>query len=110
MIWRIYDSENHWQRGTGVMDSKLVANLIASRSHCLLEQNSLMFRNQAEAEGGCGVLGMIASVPIAGKHVYRSSIQMHNRGNGKGGGLAAVGLLPEHMGVPQEKLEDDYLI
>jgi glutamate synthase domain-containing protein 1 len=64
----------------------------------------------AEAEGGCGVLGMIASVPIAGKHVYRSSIQMHNRGNGKGGGLAAVGLLPHQMGVSKEKLEDDYLI
>jgi glutamate synthase domain-containing protein 1 len=65
---------------------------------------------QAEAEGGCGVLGMIASVPIAGKHVYRSSVQMHNRGNGKGGGLAAVGLVPEQMGVSKEKLQDDYLI
>ncbi len=66
--------------------------------------------HKAEAEGGCGVLGMIASIPIAGKHVYRSSIQMHNRGNGKGGGLAALGLLPEQMGVSKEKLEDDYLI
>jgi glutamate synthase domain-containing protein 1 len=53
---------------------------------------------------------MIASVPIAGKHVYRSSVQMHNRGNGKGGGLAAVGLVPEQMGVSKEKLQDDYLI
>jgi glutamate synthase domain-containing protein 1 len=35
---------------------------------------------------------------------------MHNRGNGKGGGLAAVGLVPEQMGVSKEKLEDSYLI
>jgi glutamate synthase domain-containing protein 1 len=67
-------------------------------------------QQKLEAEGGCGVLGMIASVPIAGKHVYRSSVQMHNRGNGKGGGLAAVGLVPEQMGVSKEKLQDDYLI
>jgi glutamate synthase domain-containing protein 1 len=87
-------------------DRELVARLIASR--CSLVQDTRML--QAEAEGGCGVLGMIASVPIAGKHVYRSSVQMHNRGNGKGGGLAAVGLVPEQMGVSKEKLQDDYLI
>ncbi|MFN4219154.1 MAG: glutamate synthase [Candidatus Bipolaricaulia bacterium] len=84
----------------------MIAKFIASRrslGHNILEHH-------AEAEGGCGVLGMIASEPIAGKHVYRSSIQMHNRGNGKGGGLAAVGLLPHQMGVSKEKLEDDYLI
>ncbi len=92
------------------MDGNPVAKLIASRSRCLLGQNSLIVRHTTEAEGGCGVLGMIASVPIAGKHVYRSSIQMHNRGNGKGGGLAAVGLLPQQMGVSKEKLEDDYLV
>jgi len=86
----------------------MTEKLIASRRS--LEHNTAILGHHAEAEGGCGVLGMIASVPIAGKHVYRSSIQMHNRGNGKGGGLAAVGLLPEQMGVPQEKLEDDYLI
>jgi glutamate synthase domain-containing protein 1/glutamate synthase domain-containing protein 3 len=87
-------------------DRELVARLIASR--CSLVQDTRML--QAEAEGGCGVLGMIASVPIAGKHVYRSSVQMHNRGNGKGGGLAAVGLVPEQMGVSKEKLQEDYLI
>jgi glutamate synthase domain-containing protein 1 len=35
---------------------------------------------------------------------------MHNRGNGKGGGIAAVGLSPEQMGVTQKILESDYLI
>jgi len=31
---------------------------------------------------------------------------MHNRGNGKGGGIAAVGLSAEDLGVPQDILED----
>lgn len=90
-----------------MMKRNYIEKLIASRS--ALTHDTIK-AHTAEAEGGCGVLGMIASVPIAGKHVYRSSIQMHNRGNGKGGGLAAVGLLPEQMGVSKEKLEDDYLI
>ena len=35
---------------------------------------------------------------------------MHNRGNGKGGGIAAVGLLPEQMGISRAILEKDYLL
>jgi glutamate synthase domain-containing protein 3 len=35
---------------------------------------------------------------------------MRNRGNGKGGGIAAVGLAPEDLGVTQEILENDYLL
>ena len=35
---------------------------------------------------------------------------MHNRGNGKGGGIAAVGLDAATLGVSQEILDDDYLI
>jgi len=63
-----------------------------------------------EAEGGCGVLGLASSVQIAGRHILRPLLQMHNRGNGKGGGIAAVGLSPEQMGVLQKVLEGDYLI
>ena len=37
-------------------------------------------------------------------------IQMHNRGNGKGGGIAAVGLVPEELGVCREVLEDHYML
>jgi glutamate synthase domain-containing protein 1/glutamate synthase domain-containing protein 3 len=37
-------------------------------------------------------------------------MQMHNRGNGKGGGIAAVGLCPEDLSVSQRELEEDYLI
>jgi glutamate synthase domain-containing protein 1 len=35
---------------------------------------------------------------------------MHNRGNGKGGGIAAVGLVPEQLGVSREILETCYMI
>jgi glutamate synthase domain-containing protein 3 len=35
---------------------------------------------------------------------------MHNRGNGKGGGVAAVGLSFEDFSVSKEELESDYLI
>ncbi len=65
---------------------------------------------KAADEGGCGVTGFAASVPVAGRHIFQPSVQMHNRGNGKGGGIAAVGLDPETMGVSQEILDDDYLI
>jgi glutamate synthase domain-containing protein 1/glutamate synthase domain-containing protein 3 len=63
-----------------------------------------------EAEGGCGVVGLASSVPIAGRHILEPLHQMHNRGNGKGGGIAAVGLSPSQMAVTQKVLEDDYLI
>ena len=65
---------------------------------------------KAEEEGGCGVTGFAASVPVAGRHIFAPSIQMHNRGNGKGGGIAAVGLDAAALGVSQEILDDDYLL
>jgi len=36
--------------------------------------------------------------------------QMRNRGNNKGGGIAAVGLIPEELGVTRDILEKDYLL
>jgi glutamate synthase domain-containing protein 1/glutamate synthase domain-containing protein 3 len=69
------------------------------------------FRNQKSAEeGGCGVTGFIASIPVAGRHIYEPSVQMHNRGNGKGGGIAAVGLSAEDLGVTQDVLDSHYLL
>jgi glutamate synthase domain-containing protein 1/glutamate synthase domain-containing protein 3 len=35
---------------------------------------------------------------------------MHNRGNGKGGGIAAVGLVPEQLGVSRDILTNDYIL
>jgi glutamate synthase domain-containing protein 1/glutamate synthase domain-containing protein 3 len=63
-----------------------------------------------EAEGGCGVLGIASSVPLPGRHILMPLQQMHNRGNGKGGGIAAVGLSPEQLEVDRRVLDEDYLI
>jgi glutamate synthase domain-containing protein 1/glutamate synthase domain-containing protein 3 len=63
-----------------------------------------------EAEGGCGVIGVASTVPVDGKYLLQSLLQMKNRGNGKGGGIAAVGLVPEQLGVSREVLDQDYLI
>ncbi|MGB2580866.1 MAG: glutamate synthase [Thermoplasmata archaeon] len=63
-----------------------------------------------EAEGGCGVVGLASSVQIAGRHIHGPLVQMHNRGNGKGGGIAAVGLSPEQMKVTRKTLDENYLI
>ncbi|MFZ2071420.1 MAG: glutamate synthase [Halobacteriota archaeon] len=63
-----------------------------------------------EAEGGCGVVGVISTIPVKGKHISKPVMQMHNRGNGKGGGIAAVGLSHEALGVPRAILEADYLL
>ncbi|HEX2696239.1 MAG TPA: hypothetical protein VHM28_00935, partial [Anaerolineales bacterium] len=67
-------------------------------------------RTEDAAEGGCGVLGLAANIPIAGKHVLTASTQMHNRGNGKGGGIAMVGLDPVQVGVDAETLRSHYLL
>lgn len=63
-----------------------------------------------EEEGGCGVTGFICSIPVTGKNIFEPSVQMHNRGNGKGGGIGAVGFIPESMGVSREVLRNDYML
>ncbi|MFA5312617.1 MAG: hypothetical protein WC375_04750, partial [Methanomassiliicoccales archaeon] len=65
---------------------------------------------QMEAEGGCGVVGLASTMALPGRHFFESLRQMHNRGNGKGGGIAAVGLSPEQMKVSKDVLENDYLL
>jgi glutamate synthase domain-containing protein 3 len=65
--------------------------------------------NSAE-EGGCGVTGFACTVPVGGRFIYEPSVQMQNRGNGKGGGIAAVGMVPEEMGVSAEVLSSHTLI
>jgi glutamate synthase domain-containing protein 1/glutamate synthase domain-containing protein 3 len=63
-----------------------------------------------EAEGGCGVVGLACNVPLEGKYLLQSLVQMRNRGNGKGGGIAALGLVPEQLGVSEEILREDYIL
>jgi glutamate synthase domain-containing protein 1/glutamate synthase domain-containing protein 3 len=65
---------------------------------------------KSEEEGGCGVVGFCCSEPVPGRHIYEPSRQMHNRGNGKGGGIAAVGFLPEQLRVSEEVLRENYML
>ncbi len=61
-------------------------------------------------EGGCGVTGFACNIPVSGRHIFEPSVQMHNRGNGKGGGIAAVGLGAKQLGVDEKTLEEDFLL
>jgi glutamate synthase domain-containing protein 1/glutamate synthase domain-containing protein 3 len=83
--------------------------IIASRRG-LIEGLSPAPAGKAAMEGGCGVVGLAASAPVAGRHLVAPARQMHNRGNGKGGGLAAAGLSPAQMGVSPETLRDATLL
>jgi glutamate synthase domain-containing protein 1/glutamate synthase domain-containing protein 3 len=80
------------------------------RSRDELRPTGEMFRKSPEAEGGCGVTGFACTIPVGGKHIYEPSIQMRNRGNGKGGGIAACGLVPEDFGVSRKVLDEDYIL
>lgn len=73
------------------MADQVSAKIIRSR-HALLDGAVQIHRSDEATEGGCGVLGFAANIPVAGQHVLTASRQMHNRGNGKGGGIAMVGL------------------
>jgi glutamate synthase domain-containing protein 1/glutamate synthase domain-containing protein 3 len=86
-----------------------IQNIIRSRKSLLKD---LPVRNyfKKEEEGGCGVTGFASSIPVRGKHIFEPSKQMHNRGNGLGGGIAAMGFDPAALGVPKEILEDNYML
>jgi glutamate synthase domain-containing protein 1/glutamate synthase domain-containing protein 3 len=85
----------------------MLTEITASRGK--LPHNNIE-RLKAAEEGGCGVTGFIASIPVSGRHIIAPSVQMHNRGNGKGGGIAAVGLSARDLGVTQEVLDTYYLL
>ena len=92
------------------MNGELIKRLADSRRRLAQTLNySSSLKKEAE-EGGCGVVGFCCSEPVPGKHIYEPSRQMHNRGNGKGGGIAAVGLVPEQLGVSREVLDSHYLL
>jgi len=73
-------------------------------------QQQIALRKEDAAEGGCGVVGLLASEPLQGKHLYTASFQMRNRGNGKGGGIAMLGLVADEVGVSDRVLKDDYIL
>lgn len=84
-----------------------VGKIVQSRAAIV---QGLSIETKIEAEGGCGVVGLACSEPVSGRHLLSALKQMKNRGNGKGGGIAALGLSPEKLGVSKEILQEDYLI
>jgi glutamate synthase domain-containing protein 1/glutamate synthase domain-containing protein 3 len=93
------------------MSKKLFAQEIIESRLALREAAREIKKEGIEAEeGGCGVTGFACNIPVSGKHIFEPSVQMHNRGNGKGGGLAAVGLTPRKLGVDQKTLDEDFLL
>ena len=89
--------------------TQMTDRIIASRTGLSNEKWNLDICGKV-AEGGCGVLGVSSSVPIRGRYLLQPMTQMHNRGNGKGGGIAAAGLSPSQLGVSERTLEEAYLI
>jgi glutamate synthase domain-containing protein 1/glutamate synthase domain-containing protein 3 len=89
-------------------DERSIRALLSSRRHLPGGEGPAL--RKADAEGGCGVIGLASSVPVAGRHLLEALAQMRNRGNGKGGGVAAAGLDPAWLGVPAAFLAEDYLL
>ena len=87
-----------------------IAEKIVASRRTLIEGMRPLTRQKDAEEGGCGVVGLAASTPVAGRHLMAPAQQMHNRGNGKGGGLAASGLSPVQMRVPAETLRQATLL
>ncbi len=84
-----------------------ITSIIKSRKSLVKD---MMIGEKNTQEGGCGVIGVACTEPIPGRHFFTSLKQMRNRGNGKGGGVALVGLSAEQMGVSEKVLQDDYII
>ncbi len=95
---------------TGHSRAKLAGQIIQARARIVGSIDPQEYARKAAAEGGCGVIGIASSVPIEGRHLLQSLIQMRNRGNGKGGGAAIAGLDPSVFGVDSSTLRDDYLM
>ena len=93
-----------------MLQNLLIEEILNSRKTLIPKNGIKIFNREQAAEGGCGVIGIACSEQIAGRHLLQSLIQMRNRGNGKGGGIAAVGLSAEEFGVDQQILDEDYLL
>jgi len=87
---------------------RFVERLLASRREGIA--GLPVAQAKSAEEGGCGVVGFAASVPVRGRHIFEPSVQMHNRGNGKGGGISAACLNPAQLGVDAATLRDDYIL
>ncbi len=86
---------------------KDAAAIIRSRRELV---SGMPLEERRTLEGGCGVIGIIGDRPLEGRYIIRSCEQMRNRGNGKGGGVAAAGLFGEyknHYAVHVAYLDED---
>ena len=95
-------------RLTSEMERSFAQQILEGRRH-LRPGSPAQILKEAE-EGGCGVTGFACNIPVSGRHIFEPSVQMHNRGNGKGGGIAAVGLGARQLGVDEKTLEEDFLL
>jgi glutamate synthase domain-containing protein 1/glutamate synthase domain-containing protein 3 len=92
------------------MESNIIKDILRSKKRLVEGIGYQETHTTMEAEGGCGVIGFCCTEPVPGKHIHEPSRLMHNRGNGKGGGIAAVGFIPEQLGVSREVLDDYYML
>ena len=92
------------------MNREMITPLLTSRSRLMAELKLPAQVNKCEEEGGCGVVGFCCTEPVSARNIYEPSRQMHNRGNGKGGGIAALGFVPEQLGVSREVLDEYYML
>ena len=92
------------------MNGDRIEQLLLSRKNLSESLQPATPDRKLEEEGGCGVVGFCCTEPVAARHIYEPSRQMHNRGNGKGGGIAAAGLKPEQLGVSRDVLENYYML
>ena len=73
--------------------ANIAESIIRSRQNTVKGRH---IEKKRSLEGGCGVIGIIGSEKLEGNCIIRPCEQMRNRGNGKGGGVAAVGLFDEY--------------
>ena len=92
------------------MNSEILERLLLSRARLVDGLEPPFTTGKSEEEGGCGVVGFCCTEPVPGRHIHEPSRQMHNRGNGKGGGVAAAGFVPEQIGVSREVLDEYYML
>jgi glutamate synthase domain-containing protein 1/glutamate synthase domain-containing protein 3 len=92
------------------MERSIINNILKSKKRVAESTGYPEISGNMEAEGGCGVIGFCCTEPVPGKHIHEPSRLMHNRGNGKGGGIAAVGFIPEQLGVTREMLDECYML
>jgi glutamate synthase domain-containing protein 1/glutamate synthase domain-containing protein 3 len=92
------------------MSRDLIQRVLDSRGRLAKNLGVNRGVGKCEEEGGCGVVGFCCTEAVPGRHIYEPSKQMHNRGNGKGGGIAAVGLVPEQLGVSRKVLDECYML